>query len=51
MPDRRREAEPANPDLEAEITESDKAEDRVFWQEHGSALTNAMLNAKPEEPQ
>ena len=49
MPDKRREAEPGNPEAEAAITETDKAEDRVFWEEHGSALTKAMLNAKPEK--
>lgn len=51
MVDPRRTAEPvseAELNHEAVITDRDVREDRVFWHQHGSTLTNAMLDAEEE---
>lgn len=52
MDDPRREARATSPeqlDREAEITERDLADDVLFWDEHGSPLTQAMLDARSKE--
>lgn len=49
--DPQRTAVPLSPawlDHEAVITPRDKVEDVAWWREHGSALTNALLDAKSE---
>lgn len=33
---------------EATISERDKVEDVKFWRDHGSTLTNALLEANPD---
>lgn len=51
MADGRRVAAPASEaelNREAQVTERDIREDRTFWRQHGSALTNAALDAEEE---